>query len=76
MIATLTFNLPEEAEEHQVAIDGQKWKIVVSELDQCLRDTLKYGHTFVDLDSKDNKGLEFARQAIFDLLSQNNLSLD
>jgi len=76
MTATLTFNLPEESVEHQTAIDGQLWKSLVWELDQTLRNTVKYGHAFSEFDTADNKGLIFARQALNDLLARNNLSLD
>ena len=31
MKATLEFNLPKETEEHQIAVDGQKWRGVVSD---------------------------------------------
>ena len=71
MIATLTFNLPEETEEHQAALDGQKWKSSIKDLDQHFRDKLKYGHT---LDSAD-KALEYARQIIYETLAVEGLSL-
>jgi hypothetical protein len=76
MIATLTFNLPEESVEHQTAIDGQLWRHLVWELDQTLRNAIKYGHAFAEFDTEDNKGLIFTRQALNDLLAVNNLSLD
>jgi hypothetical protein len=41
-IVTLTFNLPEESEEAQVAQDGQKWKSAMWNFRQALRDKYKY----------------------------------
>ena len=43
MRATITFNLPNEADEHQAAIDGSKWKSVVREIDNELRNNIKHG---------------------------------
>jgi len=71
MTAALTFNLPEESEEHQVAADGWKWKTCVADLDQVFRDKLKYGHDFKTPDEV----LEFARHAIYDVTSQSGLTV-
>lgn len=50
MKATLEFNLPEEDREHLDAVNGTKWKILLSDFDQTLRRYLKHGHTFVDVE--------------------------
>ena len=42
MKATLEFNLPEEAEEHQLAVDGLKWRGVVSDALEELRRDREY----------------------------------
>lgn len=42
MKATLTFELPEEAAEHRLALDGSKWMAVCHELDQWLRRLAKH----------------------------------
>ena len=42
MIAKLEFNLPEESEEHRVALDGGKWLGVVRDLSDALRNLEKY----------------------------------
>lgn len=42
MKAILEFNLPEEAAEHKLALDGGKWMSVCFELDQWLRSLEKY----------------------------------
>ena len=72
MIATLTFNLPEESEEHQAALDGQKWKTAMHDLDQHFRDKLKYGHSLTTA----SETLEYARQIIYEVLVTEGLSLN
>ena len=41
--ALLEFNLPEEEQEHRDALDGTNWKLVAWDLDQMLRNAIKYG---------------------------------
>lgn len=41
--AFLAFTLPEEREEHRLALDGGKWYGVACDIDQWLRDKAKYG---------------------------------
>ena len=43
MKAILEFNLPEEEEQFNVASKGMDWALIVWELDQNLRNKLKYG---------------------------------
>ena len=43
MKAKLEFELPDEACDHQDAVDGTKWKSVVRSLDQELRRRSKHG---------------------------------
>lgn len=69
--ATLTFNLPEESEEHLCAVNAFKWKNVVSSLDNCLREQLKHNHSFKTPD----EALEKTRQALFDILNEEGLSI-
>ena len=42
MKASLKFNLPDEEQALQLAIDGHKWKAVIEEVDQNLRNKAKY----------------------------------
>jgi len=42
MKATLEFNLPEETEEFNDAVNGWKWKVAISTLDNYLRGEIKY----------------------------------
>ena len=69
--ATLVFNLPEEREDHLCAVNAFKWKSVVSDLDNHLREQLKYGHSFKTPD----EALEKTRQALFDILNEEGLSI-
>lgn len=39
----LEFDSIEESQEARTALDGHKWKIVMWDLDQLLRQTIKYG---------------------------------
>lgn len=43
MKATLSFSLPEEAEEHQIALNGHKYLAVLQDIDRALRDLIKHG---------------------------------
>jgi len=43
MEATLKFNLPEEQTEFDNAVNGAKWSLVAWDLDQYLRNKIKYG---------------------------------
>jgi hypothetical protein len=51
MIAKLEFNLPEEEEQHRVAVNGHKWRRVAEKMDEWLRGKVKYGHEFKDADA-------------------------
>ena len=44
MKAILEFNLPEEAAEHRLALDGGKWMSVCFVIDQWLRSIEKHGN--------------------------------
>jgi len=50
MKATLEFNLPEEQEEHLNALQGMSWQMVLFEVDQELRSTVKHGDLQQDAD--------------------------
>lgn len=45
MIATLTFNLPEEQEDFDMAIKGHKYSRIIDEVFDELRKNIKYGRT-------------------------------
>ena len=72
MTATLTFKLPEEADEHRDAVNGSKWKLAMWDLDQLLRDKLKYEI----LTEETSKAFEFVRKELFETLEHHELYLD
>lgn len=72
--ATLTFNLPEESVDHQTAIDGWKWRTIVDDILQNLRQDLKYN--VENLTDDQQKVLENMRGFIYQRLTEENLSLD
>ena len=43
MKATITFNLPDERQEHLDALTGTAWRCIVAELDAYLRSVEKHG---------------------------------
>ena len=43
MKATIEFNLPEEEEQFNAANKGMDWALLAWDVDQLLRDKLKYG---------------------------------
>ena len=47
---TIEFNLPEEKDEHTLAIKGGEFWSALWELDQDLRGWLKHGHQFKTVD--------------------------
>lgn len=68
-IAVIKFRLPQEAEEHRLALDGGKWSIVVWDLDQTCRNLLKHGHNFKNA----NEALQEVRNEIYKLMDASNL---
>jgi hypothetical protein len=71
MKATLEFNLPEESEEHQIAVDGLKWRGVVSDALEELRRDRKY----TQLSESDLSYNEKISEKIGQLLGEQGLSL-
>jgi len=71
MKATLEFNLPEEAAEHRMAIDGINWKYVVTEMDEYFRSQIKYQ----DLSGEVTKALQDARHNLHELCNDNNVNI-
>ena len=71
MKATLEFNLPEEAEEHQIAVDGPKWRGVVSDVLEELRTDRKYNQ----LPEAEYVYNEKISERIWQLMKDQNLEL-
>ena len=74
MKAILEFNLPEENDEFDLAINAVKWYSVCWELDQYLRSKTKYAP-----DSMPNEvyeALNETRDKLRELLIENNINFD
>ena len=69
MKAILEFNLPEEKEEFDAASKGMDWALVAWEIDQHLRNELKYGN----LSSDGRIRLEKTRTALNDMIADRGL---
>ena len=68
MTATLTFQLPEEQDLFQVAVDSGKWRATVQEMDEWLRGKVKHGEG-------DVSDYSSAREMLHELLTGNGLSI-
>jgi hypothetical protein len=71
MKATLLFNLPEEQQEFRLANEAADWHSVVWEVDQKLRQHLKYGHEFKSV----GEALEQIREFFYEEITDRNLQL-
>jgi hypothetical protein len=71
MKATLEFTLPEESEEYQIAVDGLKWRAVVSDALEDLRRERKY----TDISEADLTYNEKISEKIGQLIGEQGLSL-
>jgi hypothetical protein len=70
--AVLKFNLPEERSEHRLALDGWKWRSVVSDIADKLRSALKYDDALTE---EANAYLDKFREELFQLIADHNLNL-
>lgn len=66
MKAVLIFNLPEEQSEHDTAVNGWKYKSVIWDMDNFLRNEIKHN----------NKDYEEVRNKLHELLNENNVTLN
>ena len=72
MKAILEFELPEDKEEFAAASKGMDWAIVAWDIDQYIRNRLKYQvEKFDTLSAK--KELEFLREALNEMLIDRGL---
>lgn len=54
MTAQLTFNLPEESAEHQMALDGWKWKSLIEDVLHSICEDLKHNVEKLTTDQQKN----------------------
>ena len=71
MEATLKFNLPEETEEFNTAVNASNYKNALWEINQYLRNESKWS-------SDENKSeiAQIVRDELYRLMSENNVTLD
>lgn len=72
MTAQLTFSLPEEFDELQVSLDAYKWKSIVSDLLQKIKEETKHK----DQPEPAAKAFETVKSFIWAEMEALNLSLD
>ena len=73
MEAILKYNLPEETEEFQTSVNGHKYKWVIQEIDQYLRNEIKYNS---NLSNDTIKAFELIRDKIREEIIENNISIE
>ena len=77
----LEFDAAEEAQEARTALDGNKWKSLVWDLDQKLRNTIKYESSVVTYGDKpatefEQNIAEKYREIIQELINDYGLSFE
>ena len=73
MEATLKYNLPEEQNEFESAINGWKWSIAIWEFDQHLRSQIKYNDK---LSEGQCDTYQEIREKLWDVIRDKGLSFD
>jgi len=71
MTARLEFDLPDERYEFECAVNAEKWRAVIWELDERLRVLIKYSENNGTMDIPT---VERIRSELNDLLADQNLS--
>lgn len=70
----LEFNLPEEESEFLTAVNASSWKGVLLDMDQYLRNKIKY--TSDDVPELYIETLQLVRDELWNLLNEKGLTLD
>jgi hypothetical protein len=73
MEAILKFNLPDDQEDFNIALDGGKWALSMFELNQWLRSQIK--HPPEGMSDDTYKAFEDARDQLYEILNENQLRL-
>lgn len=71
MKAQLTFNLPDEQEEFQNALDGTSLALAIHEIDQYMRSELKHAELTDEVHDK----VQEIRDELHSILSNYNLAI-
>ncbi len=72
MLAKLEYTLPEEQEEFDVAHNGWKYKLILNELDNNLRNKLKYTENISD---EEFSIYEKIREELHNLTLEHNITI-
>jgi hypothetical protein len=72
MNAVLKFDLPEENENFQAALNGHKYKSAIWDFDQLLRSEMKYK----DLPNYTYTAYKFCREELRKILLEDNLFIE
>ena len=72
MKAILEFNLPEDNDEYKLTTTAAGMSSTLWNLDQWLRSNIKYS----DDDSLDNDTLQAVRDKLYEIMKNNNISID
>jgi len=72
MKAILEFNLPEDEEQFNVASKAMDWSILAWDIDQYIRNRLKYQTEKLDTSSAKEE-LEFLRNQLHEMMEENGL---
>jgi len=72
MEGILKFKLPQDQNEFDIACKAMKWALTSWDLDQWLREKLKYGNEFKTAD----EALEAVRDELREILEKYNISLE
>jgi hypothetical protein len=73
MEAILKFNLPDDQEDFNIALDGGKWALSMFELNQWLRSQIKHPPDTMSDDTY--KAFEETRDKLYEILNENQLRL-
>ena len=72
MKAILEFDLPEDKEEFEIASKAMDWSILAWDIDQYIRNRLKYQTEKLDTSSAKEE-LEFLRNQLHEMMEENGL---
>ena len=73
MEAILKFNLPDDQEDFNIALDGSKWALSMWELNNWLRSQIK--HPPEGMSDDTYKAFEDTRDQLYEILNENQLKL-
>jgi hypothetical protein len=74
MEAILKFNLPDDQLQFEEAVNGNKYRYIIFELKEYLRQIIKYNSQGFSEDYV--KACEETREKIFELCQENSVNLD